>query len=114
MINHSFIIPKTENRCNSFSLRPAHEAPPGWQNNSSSKKGGYSVVENQEAENMPIGLMMKLAMHKDAMKNFSLLDDKTQKSVINYVESSATGDGAKERIETAIKNLERGNTGFLN
>lgn len=69
--------------------------------------------ENREAENMPIGLMMKLAMHKDAMKNFSLLDDEKQKSVIRYVESSSTGSNAKERIETAVNSLDQGSTGFL-
>lgn len=72
-------------------------------------------MENQkkDAENMPIGLMMKLAMHQDAMKNFSLLNDEKQKSVIRYVEDSQTGEEAKNRITNAVNNLDKGNTGFI-
>ncbi len=39
--------------------------------------------KKHEAENMPIGLMMSLAMHGDAMHEFSLLNDEQQKSVIS-------------------------------
>ncbi len=66
-----------------------------------------------EAGNMPIGLMMSLAQHQDAMRNFSLLDDAQQKSVIRYVEDSRTGAEAKNRIENAVQNLELGNHSFL-
>lgn len=65
------------------------------------------------ASEMPIGLMMSLAMHQDAMKNFSLLDDEKQKSVIRYVEDSQTGAEAKTRILTAVDQLEKGSTGFI-
>lgn len=66
-----------------------------------------------DAEHMPIGLMMSLAQHQNAMKNFSLLDDSRQKAVIQYVESSTTGDEAKSRIQNTVNNLENGNTGFF-
>lgn len=66
-----------------------------------------------DAEHMPIGLMMSLAQHQKAMKNFSLLDDSRQKAVIQYVESSTTGEDAKNRIQSTVENLEKGNAGFF-
>lgn len=69
--------------------------------------------EKSGAGNMPIGLMMSLAQHENAMKNFGRLDDEKQKSVIRYVEDSTTGEEAKSRIQKAVQNLEDGNTGFL-
>ncbi|MCI1964599.1 MAG: YdeI/OmpD-associated family protein [Oscillospiraceae bacterium] len=66
-----------------------------------------------DANEMPIGLLMSLAQHQSAMKNFALLDDKGQKSVIQYIENSTTGAEAKSRIQNAVNNLEQGNSGFL-
>ena len=66
-----------------------------------------------DAEHMPIGLMFSLAQHQQAMRNFSLLDDKQQEAVIQYVESSATGEDAQKRIQNAVENLEKGSTGFF-
>lgn len=62
---------------------------------------------------MPIGLMMSLSQHQNAMKNFALLGDEEQKSVIRYVKDSVTGEEAKNRIQNAVSNLEQGNSGFL-
>ncbi len=66
--------------------------------------------KKHEAENMPIGLMMSLAMHGDAMHEFSLLNDEQQKSVIHFVENAKTGEDAKNRIEEAVQHLENGDT----
>lgn len=66
-----------------------------------------------DAGNMPIGLMMSLAQHENAMKAFGRMDDEKQKSVIRYVEDSATGEEAKNRIRRAVESLEQGSTGFL-
>ena len=66
-----------------------------------------------DAGNMPIGLMMSLAQHQDAMRNFSLLSDEEQRSVIRYVEDSRTGKEAKSRIDSAVQNLEAGNHSFF-
>lgn len=67
--------------------------------------------KKHEAENMPIGLMMSLAMHGDAMHGFSLLSDGQQKSVIRFVENAKTGEDAKNRIEEAVQRLENGDAG---
>lgn len=69
-------------------------------------------MENRSAAEMPIGLTMSLAMHPDAMRNFSLMDEEKQKSVIRYVEDSKTGEEAENRIKTSVQNLEKGNSSF--
>lgn len=69
--------------------------------------------KESDARDMPIGLMMSLAMHQEAMRQFSLLNDAQQKEVIRYVENSRTGDDAESRITAAVNGLEQGNTGFL-
>lgn len=69
--------------------------------------------ESRRAEEMPIGLMMSLAMRPDAMRNFSLMDESRQRSVIRYVEDANTGAEAKERIGSAVDELGKGNTGFF-
>jgi uncharacterized protein YdeI (YjbR/CyaY-like superfamily) len=62
---------------------------------------------------LPIGLMMSLAMNPDAMKNFSQLDDEKQSSVIRYIESANTGDEARTRIGNAVDELSKGNIQFF-
>ncbi len=69
--------------------------------------------KESDAQDMPIGLMMSLAMHQEAMRQFGLLDDAHQKEVIRFVEASRTGEEAKGRISAAVNGLEQGSTGFL-
>ena len=69
--------------------------------------------KKRDAGEMPIGLMMSLAMHPDAMRNFSTLTDEKQSSVIRFVEDANTGAEARTRITSAVDELEKGNTGFL-
>lgn len=69
--------------------------------------------KKSDASHMPIGLMMSLAQHQEAMRHFSLLDDAGQKSVIQYVTGSSTGEEAQNRIRNAVENLEIGNAHFF-
>jgi uncharacterized protein YdeI (YjbR/CyaY-like superfamily) len=69
--------------------------------------------KKRDAEDMPIGLMMSLAMHPDAMRNFSSLTDEKQSSVIHFVEDATTGAEARTRITNAVDQLENGKTDFL-
>ena len=69
--------------------------------------------KQRDAEEMPIGLMMSLAMNQDAMRNFSALSDDKQSSVIRYVENASTGEDARERIGNAVDELGKGNTSFF-
>lgn len=69
--------------------------------------------KSNDDTNMPVGLMMSLAQHQNAMKTFSMLNDEKQKSVIRYVEDSTTGEEAKDRIQNAVSDLDKGSTGFI-
>lgn len=69
--------------------------------------------ESKKAAEMPIGLLMSLGVHPDAMHSFSLLSDEKQGAVIRYVEDARTGGEAKDRIAGAVEDLEHGSTGFL-
>lgn len=64
-----------------------------------------------EAQDMPIGLLMELAMHRDASNSFSLLDDEQQRAIIRFVEDAVTGEDAKHRIDETVDRLENGDTG---
>lgn len=69
--------------------------------------------KESKAANMPVGLMVSLTKHQDAMKNFSMLDDEKQRLVIRYVKDSTNCEDAKRRIQSAVKNLEQGDIGFI-
>ena len=66
--------------------------------------------KKRKDQDMPIGLMMSLAMNPDAMKNFSTLNDEKQSSVIRYIENASTGEDARTRIGNAVDELGKGNT----
>jgi uncharacterized protein YdeI (YjbR/CyaY-like superfamily) len=68
--------------------------------------------KKSDAGDMPIGLLMSLAQHKKAMKNFSGLNSEQQKSVIRYIEDSQTGEEAQTRIQSAVDRLDQGNAKF--
>jgi uncharacterized protein YdeI (YjbR/CyaY-like superfamily) len=69
--------------------------------------------KKKDGTELPIGLMMSLAMNPDAMKNFSQLDDEKQSSVVRYIESANTGDEARTRIGNAVDELSKGNITFF-
>jgi uncharacterized protein YdeI (YjbR/CyaY-like superfamily) len=78
------------------------------------KIGGIMMNEKEKKPSqLPIGLMMSLAMNPDAMKTFSELNDEKQSSVIRYIKSANTGDEARTRIGNAVDELSKGNTGFF-
>lgn len=57
---------------------------------------------------LPIGLGMRLALDMKAMTNFANLPDEKKKELINYIESSTTGDEAKNRVSEVISSLHDG------
>lgn len=62
---------------------------------------------------MPIGLAMSLGINEFAMDYYSQLDTTTKNKIKNYIQTSDTGNEAKQRINTAITNLEKHNLNFL-
>lgn len=69
--------------------------------------------DKPDAKKMPIGLLMSLAQHENAMENFSRLNDVQRENLLRFTTGSATGEEAQDRIYTAVKKLDENNTGFL-
>lgn len=57
---------------------------------------------------MPIGLGMRLMQDRTAFDRFTALPDAVKKSILNYVESSSTGEEAEERVAQTVKSLHDG------
>ncbi|CRZ34994.1 bacteriocin resistance YdeI/OmpD-like protein [Herbinix hemicellulosilytica] len=57
---------------------------------------------------LPVGLGMKLALDVKAMTNFANLPDEKKRELINYIESSTTGEEAKNRVSEVVSNLHKG------
>ena len=53
---------------------------------------------------------MKLALDMDAMTNFVRLSDSGKKQLVDYIESSSTGDEARNRVSEVVSNLHKGDT----
>lgn len=65
-----------------------------------------SLIDNEH--HLPEGLGMRLAMDMDAMRNFVNLSDQSRKELVNYIEGSASGDEAKNRVIEVVRNLHNG------
>ena len=55
--------------------------------------------------NLPVGFTMSLAQDMEAMTNFATLPDQKKEELVNYIESSTTGEEAKSRIVEVVSNL---------
>jgi uncharacterized protein YdeI (YjbR/CyaY-like superfamily) len=67
------------------------------------KEQAMSLIDNEHQ--LPEGLGMRLAMDMDAMRSFVNLPDQSRKELVNYIEGSATGDEAKNRVIEVVRNL---------
>jgi hypothetical protein len=65
-----------------------------------------SLIDNEHQ--LPVGLGMRLALDMQAMTNFVNLPDNNKQQLVNYIESSTTGDEAKHRITEVVSNLHKG------
>jgi uncharacterized protein YdeI (YjbR/CyaY-like superfamily) len=65
-----------------------------------------SLIDNEHQ--LPEGLGMRLAMDMEAMTNFVNLPDSSKKQMVDYIESSTTGEEAKNRVTESIRNLHKG------
>jgi len=59
-------------------------------------------------EQLPEGLGFRLAMDMKAMTSFVNMPDNNKKQMIDYIESSTTGEEAKNRVSEVISNLHNG------
>lgn len=59
-------------------------------------------------EQLPEGLGFRLAMDMKAMSSFVNLPDGDKKQMISYIESSTTGEEAKNRVMEVVNRLHSG------
>lgn len=67
-----------------------------------------SLIDNEHQ--LPVGLGMRLALDMDAMTNFVNLPESRKKQLVDYIESSTTGDEAKNRVTEVVSNLHKGDS----
>ncbi len=62
---------------------------------------------------MPLGFGMALYQNSSALHCFAALSQQQRNDIIRYIEGAKTGDNAKKRIDTAVKNLNHRNINFF-
>lgn len=62
------------------------------------------VGDNQ----IPVGLGMRLALDTEAMTNFANLPESRKKELVNYIQSSTSGQDAKNRVTEVVNSLHNG------
>jgi len=62
------------------------------------------VGDNQ----IPVGLGMRLALDTEAMTNFANLPESRRKELVNYIQSSTSGEDAKNRVTEVVNSLHNG------
>jgi hypothetical protein len=53
---------------------------------------------------------MRLALDMEAMTNFVNMPETGKKQLVDYIESSTTGDEARSRVTEVVSNLHKGNS----
>ena len=67
-----------------------------------------SLIDNEHQ--LPVGLGMRLALDMEAMTNFVQQSEQNKKQIVDYIESSTTGEEAKSRVTEVVRNLHNGDT----
>ena len=62
---------------------------------------------------MPIGFAMSLGMNEYAMDFYANLDENSRERIKKYIQNCSSGVEAKQKIHTAVQNLEKHNLNFL-
>ena len=78
------------------------------------KKTFIGVGHNPEGPDLPLGFGMLLAQEPSAISRYGALTNEQKSSVIRYIQSGATGEDAKNRIENAVNGLRDGDLRFIN
>jgi len=71
------------------------------------------IGPNPDGVDLPLGFGMRLAQEPGAIDAFGALDEARKADVIHYIQACATGEEAKERIETAVTALKNNNLTIL-
>lgn len=67
-----------------------------------------SLIDNEHQ--LPEGLGFRLALDMDAMKNFVNSPEDKKKQLVDYIQSSTTGDEARNRVTEVVSNLHKGDS----
>lgn len=62
----------------------------------------------QQHPDLPLGFGMALAQDAAALNQFGTCSLSKQHQIVNYIQSSTTGEDAKERIRNVVENLKSG------
>ena len=71
------------------------------------------IGHNPEGPDLPLGLGMQLAQEPAAITAFGNMTEAQKESVVRYIQSCATGEDAKTRIDTVVERLKTGDIGFF-
>jgi hypothetical protein len=66
-----------------------------------------SIVGN---DSIPEGLGFRLALDMTAMTNYVNLSEEGKKRVVDYIQSSTSGDDARNRVTQVVSDLHKGNS----
>jgi uncharacterized protein YdeI (YjbR/CyaY-like superfamily) len=67
-----------------------------------------SLIDNEHQ--LPEGLGFRLALDMQAMTNYVNLSNDRKKQLVDYIQSSTTGDEAKNRVTEVVSNLHSGSS----
>jgi uncharacterized protein YdeI (YjbR/CyaY-like superfamily) len=67
-----------------------------------------SLVDNEHQ--LPEGLGFRLALDMQAMTNFVNLPKDRKEQLVNYIQSSTSGDDARNRVSEVVSNLHKGDS----
>lgn len=67
-----------------------------------------SLIDNEHQ--LPEGLGFRLALDMEAMTNFANLPEDKKDQLVNYIQSSTSGEDAKRRVSEVVSSLHKGDT----
>ena len=59
-----------------------------------------------QAEDLPLGLMMQLGTNMEAMQTFSAMSTAEKERMVNYIKGAGTGGDVRARIDEVMNALE--------
>jgi hypothetical protein len=65
-----------------------------------------SLVDNEHQ--LPEGLGFRLALDMEAMTNFVNLSENGKQQLVDYIQSSTSGEDARHRVTEVVSNLHNG------
>lgn len=64
------------------------------------------MLDQPTPEELPVGLMMRMAQDPCAMEHFFQMSHERQQGMLDHIRASQTGDEAKSRIEASLEFLD--------